>query len=80
MLILLKRNSNLLTWLYYMKSSIAEQKRGGREKKSMKLETVLLEQALVVSTLIKADSTLSQHYATAVILKKLQHILSLHYC
>ena len=32
MLILLKRNSNLLTWLYYMKSSIAEQKRGGREK------------------------------------------------
>ena len=49
-------------------------------KKSMKLETVLLEQALVVSTLIKAESTLSQHYATAVILKKLQHILSLHYC
>ena len=33
MLILLKRNSNLLTWLYYMKSSIAEQKRGGRGKK-----------------------------------------------
>ena len=42
-----------------MKSSIAEQKRGGREKKSMKLETVLLEQALVVSTLIKADSTVT---------------------
>ena len=61
-----------------MKSSIAEQKRGGREKINEIGNS--FARASSKHTLIKADSTLSQHYATAVILKKLQHILSLHYC